>query len=703
MACPVNLPEQRLPLTEASAAIQLDNSQARIAHLTLRLPSGAIHIGGSASLRQLALKIDADHIGLQQFGGPALPLAAQLQLDGEPMLPHLIGRLDTTGIVAQLDTLIQAHGRDAQLQVKHLQLDSGEGRLEASGNLGLSGRGEYGVRGQVQHFNPAALGKLLMRKWPAASLDGDLLADGSLQPLSAQLALTVKDSTFNGEPMAGVVALSWQPAQLHGVHVDLGLGSNHLLASGAFGQPGDMLRVDASLPNLAELGSAFGGRLEAHLSLAGNFARPVLEGHAAAEGVHLPAGIVVAHATLAAHMDATPAHPEQSPLMLDLNADGVQAGVVSMSQLHARINGTQSSHHAEWSAIGQAGVQHFDAHAVADGTLEAAGWHGRIEQLDNHGDFPMHLNAALPLTVTAMGGALENLDLDVLGSLVRVRHGEWLQKRFVVDGEVQHFPLHELVERIPALHERINTDLILSARFDLHGDQVLGGNLLLERQSGDIALLADDPTVKPMALKLSQARVAVALTGQRGRFVDRFLNRQPSAMPAVMPAVASSVASKVGDSRVVPSLDGKLSAEMPALAWAGPLLGPTASVAGRLAAELSLSGEVGAPRWFGGVKLNDFALRLPDFGANWHDGVLEATLQGDTATLSTLVLKGGHGQVTAAGKMSLHDRGPEGALTVTFAHFGAVTLPERTLTVSGSTTLSMQKSSADPERQADRR
>jgi translocation and assembly module TamB len=129
---------------------------------------------------------------------------------------------------------------------------------------------------------------------------------------------------------------------------------------------------------------------------------------------------------------------------------------------------------------------------------------------------------------------------------------------------------------------------------------------------------------------------------------------------------------------------------MPSLGWIAPLLGPTAGVEGKLSAELKTSGVVGAPQWFGQVNLDGFALRLPEFGANWHDGKLAATLQGDKAELAALSLKAGKGDVTAQGRMSLSGGGPEGALTVKFNHFAAIARPDRNLIASGETTLAMQ-------------
>jgi len=683
-------PAGRLPLSRAEAGLLLDANALQVRQFSLDTAGGKLGLAGQVSLQRLALDLTLDKLDVRRFGGPAMVLNGKLALGGSPAQPTLQGELSDKRLSAKLDLALLGAGEQRLLDARQIELRTGGGDLQLAGKLGLAGKRSWALKGQLTHFDPAALSELLGHRLPTGDLNAELGLNGTLvAPLALGGKLAFQPSRLNGQPLGGQLEGDWQGEQLRNIKVGLQLGANRLAAQGNFGRQGDALRVDALMPDLADIGKDFKGRLDAQLTIAGSLRRPSLDGTAHGEGVQLPGKIALGRANLYARFDAAPDKPANSPVALKLEVMNLTAPQTELASARLNIGGAQSAHSLDLTGNGNLANQPFDLVMRAAGSLDKQGWRGRVESLENRGHWPLRLNAAMQLGITSDGASLSGLDANAVGAKIKVQQAEWHAGRFAGQGEIRDVALAEWLGRLPDLSKHVATDLVLGARFDLRGDERLAGSLLIERQSGDLALSVDDPTIKPMPLKLANARAQLDLNGEQASIA---LDLKSASFGSAAGKVATRFERTENGWRPARGapLEGKLQAEMPSLAWVGPLLGPTAKVEGKLSAELSVGGVIGAPRWFGNLKAQDAALRLPETGINWHEGQLEATLDGDTAQLATFSLKGGKGGVTAAGKMALRDAGPEGGLDVTFEHFGALTRPDRNLVVSGTTSLGVQ-------------
>lgn len=687
-----NWPAGRLPLRQASASLRLDTEHLWIERLNASLAEGELGLAGTATLDQLDIKAVLSKLNPAAFGGPAWPISGQLALSGSPQAPLLQGEVGDGRLTLAMDLGLVGELPAHKLVAKQLILKAAEGSLALTGELGLAGKQSFKLTGKLAGMDPQVLAKLVDYPLPAGQINADITAAGQL---SAPMALTFKadiaPSRFNGQPLQGEVAADWRAAAvLQRVRAALTLGPNRLNAHGDFGLPGNSLRLDIQMPDVGDFGKGFNGRLEAQLNLSGTLQRPSLEGMARSEQLRLPGDIAIGNAVLAARLDAAPDKPASSPLMLKLDVTQLTAPKLALNRARLQISGTQAAHTVELDGAGKLAEEDFELLLKGGGSLDNQQWRGQITALENKGVWPMRLNMPAQLQVARDGGAVHGLDAVALGAKIRVQRGEWHHGgRFSAQGDMRDVALAEWLERLPEFKSNLSTDLVLAARFDLQGDEKLAGSLVLERQTGDLALLVDDPTIKPMPLKLSSAKAQLDLAGDKaalaldlksasfgsasGRISTRFERTEQGWRPAAGAA-----------------LEGKLQAEMPSLGWVGPLLGPAAKVEGKLSAEVAAGGHIGAPSWFGRLSAKDVALRLPDSGIYWREGQLDATLDGDTAQLSALSLKAGKGEMTASGRMSLRDTGPEGSLLVKFAQFGALTRPDRNLVVSGETALGVQ-------------
>ncbi|MBV8659521.1 MAG: translocation/assembly module TamB domain-containing protein, partial [Burkholderiales bacterium] len=682
-------PAARLPIAHAEGDLLLNADGVRIGHLAVRAAGGQLNLAGTASTGQLGLVAELDKLGLQQFGGPDWPLSGRVQVDGKPRQPHIVGDINAPQLSLKVDTAIDMQSPVRAIYMRRVVVDGGDGQLDLNGWLKLNELRNFQLDAKLSRFDPARFNRLVGKNLPAGLLNGRLQGTGTLSPLMGKGSVSLNDSVLNGERLQGSATGEWRQGRASDMAVDMQFGPNHLVAKGAFGHMGDALKLDFDLPALADLGNGFAGRLGGKLLLAGTFRRPTVDGNATADGLHAPGGVTISHANLFARLDAQLDRPADSPLALKLDVSGLNAPKLHVETGHLVLNGTQAAHGAELSAQGELAGQAFDMSARATGALDKTGWHGRIDKLDNAGNWPLSVNAPARLAIMASGGSLDGLDGTVLGTKVVVTHADWQGARFAAYGDVRDFMVAEWVERVPELKHKITTDLKLSAHFALHGDERLGGNLIVQRDSGDLSLLSDDPQIKTMPLRLSAARIELDLQGDK---VSTVLDVKSDAFGTAAGHLTTRFERTEKGWRPAAGapLEGGLKAEMPSLAWVGPLLGPTASLGGKLSAELTAGGVVGAPQWFGRVKLDDFALRLPDSGVNWREGKLEATLDGENAELAAFSIKGGKGSIGASGRMALRDSGPSGALTVKFDHFGALTRPDRNLILSGETTLAME-------------
>ncbi|WP_269533480.1 translocation/assembly module TamB domain-containing protein [Chitinimonas sp. BJYL2] len=686
------LQSERLPLERIDARLQLDPARVTLQRFDARLGRGRLSLSGTAGTDQLALNALLEAIDLAQFGAPPMVLGGKIAVQGAPAQPRFQADIGDAQLRLVLDAALRGTDPAARLlKLESVRLlanrDGARGEVSLRGELGLAGKRRFVLDGQIKEFDPATLSTLAGHRIASGRIGATLSASGQLgAPVGGQFKLVLTPSRFNDQPLSGQATATLRGEVLQDVAVAAVLGPNRLNLQGGFGRKGDQLKVDIQMPDIGGLGPGFGGAATAQLTLAGNLRRPTIEGTARGDKLKLPGEVTLAHAELAARLDASPNKPANSPLTLRLGIDNLQAPKLTLARARFGIAGTQAAHLAELDGTGTLAGQAIDVRIRAAGALDQHTWRGRVEQLDSRGDWPIKLANPAQLVVQTSGGSLAGLDATILGGNLRISRLEWQGGQFAAKGELRAFALAEWVKRFPDVARRVDTDLVVAARFDLQGDKALSGNLVVEREAGDLALRVEDPSVKPMPLRLANARVQLDLAGHLAALA---LDLQSESFGWAKGRIATRFERTPAGWRPEPAaaLEGRLQAEMPSLAWIGPLLGPTAKVEGKLAAEMSASGSNAVPRWFGRFNAQDVAVRMPDAGIHWHEGKVEATLDGDTAQLATLSLKAGKGGLTGAGRMALRDAGPEGALEVKFDHFAVLSRPDRNLVVSGNTSL----------------
>jgi translocation and assembly module TamB len=258
---PGPLDRQRLPLATLAGTLSWQGAQATLHTCTPPCPAAANWPATAAG----ATTAPARPAG-QPPRCPATAVLPARHPPGRPLSATLAGdrqdvRIDLRD--ATFSLLAEASLAGQRLRLPKLQLAAGTARLLAQGELDLNGPREFTAEGELQHFDPSRFGRL-----PPAHINARLKASGHLAPqpvVDASFAL--HDSRVSGQAVSGQgqLAIAWP--RIPRADIELAAGNNRLTAHGAYGQAGDLLKLDLDAPQLAPFG--LDGGVQGHWELGG--------------------------------------------------------------------------------------------------------------------------------------------------------------------------------------------------------------------------------------------------------------------------------------------------------------------------------------------------------------------------------------------------------------------------------------------------
>jgi translocation and assembly module TamB len=129
-------------------------------------------------------------------------------------------------------------------------------------------------------------------------------------------------------------------------------------------------------------------------------------------------------------------------------------------------------------------------------------------------------------------------------------------------------------------------------------------------------------------------------------------------------------------------------ADMTSVAWLAPLFGqPGLELDGGLKLALAGGGTIGAPTLNGDVNGDNLAVRWPEQGVKLRNGQLRAQLTGDQLVLQRLSFDGPQGRASADGAIRFAGGEASMQLKLVAEKLELLSRPDRTLVVSGESTL----------------
>ncbi len=720
--------EGKLPLTalqlmfrHAGDALLLERIAATLG--TGKQPAGNITGSGRYANGALALAAKIDALDLHRID----QRLQATRLSGKIDLQHAAGKqhlsIDLIEPVGNRNASLTARATlsDARLAVEHATLQLGSGRLDANGHVDFSNQQAFSAEGQWSRFRLQDIGQFA--QFPALDSSGSFSLHGARLPhLSADLAFDIHDSRIAGQPLQGNGQAQVRADRILIPKLSLSAGDNRLDAHGELSSGDAQLSFALAAPALAQLGAGFGGSLQASGSARGAFGQPRLSATWSGTAVRLPGQFqadsmqgkaelaidrnkpflvtsVLADvsgrgwktasqqlAALSAHLQFAP--QANAPMALDIRAEGLVMAQLKAERFSATVRGSTAQHTIDATLAEPGQSQTWTLHA--DGGLQqldrAPRWQGNIQRVDASGRFVAHLASPAALLVSAQRTQLDQFRLDVNNAQFTVEQFVRDAKGIATRGRIDRLQLAQVL-KFATEQPALTTDLELNGAWDIHLADTIEGSFSLRRQSGDVVMRGGTP----VALGLRD--LAASATAANGRLQIR-LNAEGQQLGHIN-MTADTVAAKGAAWSLNTPLSGTASIDIPSLAWAGPLVSPTAVTEGRVQSEITLSGSTAQPQFTGRIAGSGLRLLHGDFGLDLRNGVLDSEFRGDTLLLKTLAFQSNGGSLTASGTISVPGGQPNAQITLQAERFMLLNRSDRKLVISGQSKIVWREKRVD--------
>jgi len=664
--------QQRLPLANLTGAVLGDISHADFSSLAIDLGAAGQFAGAgqwrdgrfSVNLASPRLNLAGLHRDLN-----ATRIKTTLQLAGDAARQTLDAEVSETWGQGRF-TLSHA---EAALRLESANFSGQAGRLTARGVLQLDASRAFSAGFDAAQINPARFGK-----FPRGRLNARGEASGALAPeLRLQTQFTLPPGELEGRPVSGRGRLRYENRHLADADVDLNLAGNLARIKGAWGRAGDRLGWDIDAPALARLNLGMAGRLTSRGSVSGDPALPQIDATLAASGLRLPGDIAADTLNLQLDLQAAP----NGAFNGQLDARGVTLAGQRLSAMRANLQGRRNAHTLtldarlpDWRVTA----------SLAGGLDDRQIWRGQLNQARAEGPWPMQLSAPAALLLSREQQQVSQLALTVAGGRVTVeqfsRQGAQLASRGAL-ANLPLAPLLTLLETAPPF----TTDLRVNGDWNLRMADALDGQLRLRRQSGDVRL-------KDPALDLGLTTLELDLDAAASRVSARVEAASREAGQLRADAQATLLREGAGFTlpRTAP-LAWRAQFDVPDLRLVKPFIPVGIRADARLAAKLTGSGSLAAPRIDGRIDADAIRFAMPQEGIAITDGTLKLVLADDRVRVQEGELKGSSGRIVVSGEAQL--KNPQAGLTLNFEKFAATNRSDRRVIVSGATRLNL-----DPKR-----
>ena len=716
------LPVQTLQLALSGRPDQ--PTQLRLTQLQAELSGGARISGQGRHEADGRWQLQAQVQGLRPEAldgrATAARLDGPLQLEGGGGRP-LAARLDLAGQIARQPLQLQARllGQAQRWEVQSLRLQAGGAELTLQGQLDLAGRADLQLH--MRELDP----RLLWRGAPDSAwarlpeptrlnADATLKLQGrSLATLSGRLDATLPPSRLAGLGLQGQVLLAREPASAPArFELQAELGSSRVQTQGSLqGLPqaasaqGQIKLQARALQELKPLLALFAQPAPAgQADLDGEFqlthdARSGWQlgsqGQLRLSGVSLQA-LELTQAELRWTLPLAPGG--DGPLALQVQLLGLRHPQARLDRLQLQLQGLRSAHKLSLSTegrlpapLGRGGPDwQLSARAEASGRWEASGgWQGRIARLQL-GPLRPGMPALLDASdLTLQLGPEPSLNLapgraELGGAFVSWQALNWR------GGDAPRAELKLQLESLSAAPWLARWqpefgwggDLRVAGHADLLLTDRLSGELLLERQQGDLQV-TDELGAHP--LRLTDLRLAASVR-------DGVWQVAQGLAGADLGSLAGAVTLRPGGAwpDAATPLEGVLQANVAKLSNWGVWVPAGWRVGGQLAAEVQLGGRLGAPELRGQAQGQDLALRHLLYGVDFNSGRFLLALNGQQAELKQLEARGGDGWLRATGQAQLGEQ-PQARLQFSADKLRLLSRVDRRIVASGEASLALDR------------
>jgi len=714
-AIPGPIDGERLPVRSLRSrfswradAIALDELSAELAGGGRAAGRANVPLNGNAGkwtldVRDLDLK--AIHASLV-----ATRLSGKISADLDSARQRINGTVSDRTMVGGIGLSFVATVTDRRLGVERFRIHAGDGELTGSGRIELADRHAFDLTAKARHVDPSRFGR-----FPAGNLDGDLAANGVLQPawrVDANLAL-VEGSRLADVPVSGSARATVAARIVRDAVIDLKLASARLTASGSAGGGDDRMTAALDAPQLADLAPLFPSRvprpltgsLRARADLRGGIDHGGIDVEARATA--LKVGPALALGTFDALVKIAPAATagastmsDERKLTIELGATAVAAPPGTFPHARATVQGTLARHTA---SIAFAGAD-LDVEATAHGGMResrnAAGavswaWTGSVDALENRGPWVLRLAAPATLEFARDHVRIGAAHLDVADGNVELGALAWDDGRISTRGAFSGVPV-ATVAKLAGTRLPFVSTLTLAGEWSLTAAPRLNGSVTVHRERGDVFFGAEtsiDPGNRAFGV------TAIDLSAKfRDDAVEATADLRSAQGVNADAQLSIGVATSAPPGRVAADAPVRLAltADMATLRVLQPWVGTAAVVEGNVRAELVARGTMAHAPLSGTLRGEALRIDAPQYGVFFTDGRLDARLADGTVKLEELSFVGGAGRFIASGTLATpgevrsDGQGAAARMTWRAEKFRLFNRPDRRLIVDGSGTLALK-------------
>lgn len=719
--------EGKLPLSALRMSFRQSAGQFHFERISALLgsprhPAGEIGGNGRYADGALTLALRTDALDAKRLDGRA----RTTRLAGRVDLRQAAGRQEFSIAlnepVRRQRITLEAHGAlaDDELAIERAELQAGSGSIAASAALGLAGKQAFRAQGKINRFRLQELGDF--PDLPSLDLNATFSLQGARQPqLEADLAFSIQDSRLAGQPLAGAGQAQLRGEQLIVPDFLLASGANRLKIEGRLSQGDAKLVFALDAPQLAQLGSRFGGALRATGTVRGTLNQPRMSAEWSATNLRAPGPLEIetmqgkadiaidrsrtfildtAVADLAARglrygadrlaslsVQGRFAPKPDAPLALNIRAEGIAAGQLRAQGFSAVANGTTARHAIE-AALNEAGQDWLlKANGGLSQLASAARWQGDIERFNAAGRFNAQLASSAALLISAQQMQLDHFLLDSDSGRITVERFARNADGIATQGKLERMQLAQLLRHAsPAAPVR--TDLQFSGEWDVRIADTVSGALRLRRDQGDVTVLGG----APVTLGLRSLSANASANGGRLALQLQAEGRQLGVIDLHAGTQAGSGTTRLAIAPDAP-LTGRARVEMPSLAWIAPLLSPSLAADGRLQGDVTLGGSFSEPRLAGRISGDGLRFALADLGIDLRDGSLQSEFQGERLMISNLSFQGAQGRVAIAGPVDLGGN-VSAQLALRAERFALFNRADRRVVISGDSRFDLREQHA---------
>lgn len=591
---------------------------------------------------------------------------------------HLYLALSEPWQPRSLEIKAEAFIKKSLLTVHSARLSLGDTVADISGNVLLSGRQTFDMRGDVKRLRLAALGNFSYL--PKMTLTSHFHLTGRRNPdLQMALDFSVTDSSIGGHAINGEGKLRLDKNFLRISGLELRAGDNLLQANGELSEHHGELNLLLKASQLSQLGSSVGGQLTMRINISGNLQQPKFIANW--QGSHLRFTKKLSVRDTQGQLQL--GGKLSSPLSLHAFFEDAVVSETSLSSVYIDLDGKPEQHRL---SLGIADAQtrlQLSAIGGVDAMNTRAIWRGQLQQATMAGMIEAALTQSAAIALSKDTLQFDHLDISSdLGRLV-IDHFRRDTEAIVSRGHISRLHIGRLASAVKFTPIR-QSDLQLDGEWDLslpQKNQIKPRGLMrLRRVRGDLHFSG----TQSMALQLQQLGLNLQLDNGR-------LSLQFEAQGRRLGQLSFIGSTRLDEGRLLPEatapVDGVLKVNLPTLSDIGPLLSPGVIAAGQMSAQVSVTGTLSSPALSGTLSAERLHLQWLDQGLSLTDGMLRADFHDDQLQVRELSFAGSRhstGRIIVSGLIRLNRGNLESHLSWHVAQLTLFNRSDRRLILTGS-------------------